>query len=94
MSGYDCYVFFLCLIVFIELTVVLGAMLYYIVKQTLKAISHGLEDERIIKEYDKQQCQRPAVKRACKIVTAMVLVLLLIFFIFSAGSKNEWHNYD
>ena len=49
MSGYELYVFILCLVVFVLLTGLFSAMLYYIVKTTLKTIRHGLEDERIIK---------------------------------------------
>ena len=54
MTGLERYVFFLCLIVFALLTGLFIAMLSYIVKTTLKTIRHGLEDERIKKEYEKQ----------------------------------------
>ena len=85
MSGYELYVFFLCLTVFALLTMLFSAMLYYIVKTTLKTIRHGLEDERIIKEYEKQKQEKPIVRIICKCFCAIVLAVALVAVCLSVG---------
>ena len=80
MSGYDLYVFLLCLIVFIALTALFGCMLYYIIKQTLKTIRHGLEDERIKKEYVKETSATVWSKVASWIITIILLVVVFAVF--------------
>lgn len=83
MSGYDLYVFCLCLIVFILLTGLFSAMLYYIVKTTVKSIKHGLEDERIKKEYEKEKSNNPVIALISKILCAVVLAFLFAAFFVS-----------
>ena len=85
MSGYDLYVFILCLVVFVLLTGLFSAMLYYIVKTTLKTIRHGLEDERIIKEYEKQKRENPIINVFCKCVCAVVLAVVFVAFCLSVS---------
>jgi signal peptidase I len=77
MSGYEWYVFFLCLIVFTLLTGLFSALMYYIIKSTLRMIEHGLEDERITTEYQKQQQEKPAVIWAYRIISTVLLVAFL-----------------
>ena len=62
MSRMGLYTFFLCLIVFISITALFGAMLAYIIKMSIKTIRLGLEDERITIEYQKELQTKPAVK--------------------------------
>jgi hypothetical protein len=83
MTGLERYVFFLCLIVFTLLTGLFIAMLSYIVKTTLKTIRHGLEDERIKKEYEKQMRERPILKAISKCFSAVVLAVVFAAFILS-----------
>lgn len=83
MSGYEIYVFFLCLVVFTLLTGLFSAMLYYIVKTTLKTIRHGLEDERIKKEYEKQMRGNPVADVICKCFCTLVLVAVFVSFSLS-----------
>lgn len=85
MSGYELYVFFLCLVVFTLLTGLFTAMLYYIVKTTLKTIRHGLEDERIIKEYEKQKRENPIMQVICKCFCATVLAVVFVAFCLSVS---------
>lgn len=85
MSGYELYVFFLCLVVFTLLTGLFTAMLYYIVKTTLKTIRHGLEDERIKKEYEKQKRESPVLEAICKCFCAVVLTVVFAVFALSVG---------
>lgn len=51
MSAYEIYAFLLCLIVLVLLTAVLGALLFYIARLTLRLIRSGAEDANIKKEY-------------------------------------------
>ena len=85
MSGYELYVFFLCLVVFTLLTGLFTAMLCYIVKTTLKTIRHGLEDERIIKEYEKQKRENPIMQVICRCVCAVILAVGFVAFCLSVG---------
>lgn len=83
MSGYDFYVFILCLIVFIMLTGLFTVMITYIIRLSLKTIRHGLEDDRIKKEYQREMAVSPAVKAAGNIVSFLLLGVLLIAFLLS-----------
>jgi len=92
MTGLELYVFFLCLVVFTLLTGLFSAMLHYIVKTTLKTIRHGLEDERIIKEYEKQKREHPFAEKLCKSFSAVILAVVFAAFLLSlsiqfAGDK-------
>ena len=49
MSAYEIYAFLLCLIVLVLLTAVLGALLFYIARLTLRLIRSGAEDANIKK---------------------------------------------
>lgn len=80
MSGYDLYVFILCLIVFTELTVLFTIMLRYLIKQALKAIKHGLEDERIKTEYKKEMRTSHWQKKAERVVSLVLLILVFSLF--------------
>jgi len=83
MSGYDLYVFFLCLIVFTALTALFTAMIALIVRLTLKTIRHGLEDQRITKEYEKTLRHGPVMKVVENIASCLVLVVVLGAFLLS-----------
>ena len=85
MSGFELYVFFLCLVVFLLLTGLFTAMLVYIVKTTLKTIRHGLEDERIKKEYEKQMREHPLTEVLCKCFCAVVLAVVFAAFFLSVS---------
>lgn len=83
MSGYDLYVFFLCLIVFTLLTCLFSAMLYYIIKLTLKSIKHGLEDERIITEYQKNKAAGCFGDIVCRVISGILIAGILVVFAIS-----------
>lgn len=83
MSGYDRYVFMLCLIVFIALTALFSVMLTVMLKQGHKAIFHGLEDERIKKEYTKEMKSSGAVKVISTVFITVVLIAVFAVFGFS-----------
>lgn len=83
MSGYDLYIFFLCLIVFTLLTGLFSVMLYYIIKMTMKAIKHGLEDERIITEYHKTRAAGCFGTIISKIISGILVGAILAAFAVS-----------
>lgn len=83
MSAYDWYIFFLCLVVFTLLTGLFSVMLHYIIKMTIKAIKHGLEDARITKEYEKGKTRGCLTDLLCRVVT---WVFVAIFFLAFAVS--------
>ena len=69
-------------------------MVYYIIKQTIKAIEHGLEDERITTEY--QQKKSANVFWNIVIKTMTIIILVVVFAVFSisvfiqvSGDKNK-----
>ncbi|MBQ7337055.1 MAG: hypothetical protein IJW40_01240 [Clostridia bacterium] len=83
MTPFDLYIFFLCLIVFTLLTGLFTVMLTYIIKQQLRLIAHGLEDERIKKEYEREINRSRAARVVCR---ALGTVLLAIVFLAFAAS--------
>ncbi len=74
------YVFVLCLIVFITLTVLFTVMLAFILRLTLKGIRSGVEDENILDEYEKRGYGKKKTCFAEKIFTAFFVAVL--FFVF------------
>lgn len=92
MSGFQLYVFFLCLIVFVALTALFGVMLHVLLKQGHKAIKHGLEDERIKTEYIKETQRKNLPDIIFNILSALLVIVVLVAFISSlsiqlAGDK-------
>ena len=83
MSELDIYVFVLCLIVFLSLTVLLGSMLIIIVKQELRAIEHGLEDYALRTEYRDGDVKKPFYKSVSGIISLIFVLLVAAFFAFS-----------
>lgn len=88
MSSYDIYIFFLCLIVFTLLTVLFSVMLVIMVKDYLKLVKYGLEDENIKAEFEKEQAKKkPGAKvLGCifSAVTFAVTAVVFAVFVFSA----------
>ncbi len=86
MTGFELYVFFLCLIVFVALTTLFTIFTAWIVRLLIRLIRHGAEDEKIKKEYYKAQCKCGG---NCfsgifdKIVSALFCVLFIGVFLFS-----------
>lgn len=82
MSVYEFYVFILCLIVLI-LTVGLSCfLLAEIYKLTVKTIRHGLEDEKITKEYYKAQKKKHKNKWLDYAVSLFLCLVLCVAFAF------------
>ena len=83
MTAFEWYVFSLCLIVFGMFVVLFSALLGHIIKLTLKTIKHGLEDERITKEYQKEIAVKPAARVFDKIVSGLILAVFFALFVAS-----------
>lgn len=83
MSEFDIYVFIMCLIVFLSLTVLLGSMLVIIIKQELRAIDHGLEDYDLRTEYRDGNKKKPFYKSVSGIISLIFVLLISVFFAFS-----------
>lgn len=91
MSEFDIYVFVMCLIVFLSLTVLLGSMLVIIVRQEMRAIEHGLEDYKLITEYDDGRKKKPFYRSVSGIISVFLVLLVMLFFAFSlyVGTKGN-----
>lgn len=89
MSSYDIYIFFLCFIVFAMLTGLFATMLVIMVKHYLKLVKHGIEDENIKIEYEKEKEneKKPGNKViGCifSVITFGITAAVFVVFIFSA----------
>ena len=76
MSGFELYVFFLCLLVFIALTALFSFMIVYIGKQKVKLIENGHEDDRIKADLTKKLNKEPS--KAGKIIEKVVSISLCV----------------
>ncbi len=89
MRSYDLYVFFLCFIVFSLLTALFTVMIVYIVKQGVRLIRCGQEDEDIKKEYEENKNRK--VSRIAQVLntglSVLICVMLLLIFAFSVCTK-------
>ena len=98
MSGFELYVFFLCLIVFIALTALFSFMICYIGKQKGVIITNGLEDsaikERLIKKLNKKQSKAGRIMELIEKIASITLcaclaVLLIITSISSCRGDTK-----
>ena len=82
MHVYDLYVFFLCLVVFVLIVGTGCFLLAEICRLTIRAIRHGLEDERITKEYLKAQKRKKRNKGLDYFVSLFLCLILCAAFAF------------
>lgn len=83
MTGYDIYIFILCLVVFIALTTFFGFLINYVIKLNTKLIKGGLYDESIIKEHQKRKTQSKALHYIDLGFTILFIVIALSAFSLS-----------
>lgn len=85
MTAYDIYVLIICSIVFLLLAGLSFVFLWVIIKQSVRLIRTGAEDDRIKKEYVKAQADKKC--KICKgiefSVSLLLCILLCAFFAFS-----------
>ena len=89
MSNYELYVFFLCFIVFTLLTALFTTMIVCIVKQSIRLIRCGEEDETIKKEYKRNKSRKS--NRVAQVLntglSVLICVMMLVLFVFSICTK-------
>lgn len=83
MSDFELYVFFLCLIVFTLLTALFTYLIAVILRQSIRLIRAGLEDDAIEKAFRRQKPQKAAIKVLDCLVSTVICVALLVAFLFS-----------
>ena len=87
MTGFEIYVFILCLIVFSLLTAMFTYLLSYITKMEIQFIRFGHRDETIKKEREKELNKNKNLSRALlwsnRIVSLIVCSLLIVVFVFA-----------
>lgn len=86
MTSYDIYVFILCFIVFVLLTSLAIVCLRVILKQAIRIIDNGLDDEKILEEHRKEQKNAKRKKYTKIIDYAVSGVVCLVFVILLIGS--------
>lgn len=83
MSDFDLYVFFLCLIVFVLLTALFVYLIAVILKQTVRLIQAGLEDEAIQKTFYQNKRKKKAGRVLNSVVSTVFCAVMLGVFAFS-----------
>ena len=83
MSDFDLYVFFLCLIVFVLLTALFVYLIAVILKQTVRLIQAGLEDEAIQKAFYQNKRKKKAGRVLNSVVSTVFCAVMLGVFAFS-----------
>jgi len=80
MTAYDIYIFILCAIVFTALTVLFTVLLTVIVRQQIRLIRCGQEDENIRREKEEQRRNGCAWDIFARIVSGLLCVVMLVLF--------------
>lgn len=84
MTDYEIYVLFLCTIVFVLLAGLSSFCIYIIAKLTLRLIRSGVDDERILSDYNKENSKKSKyIKTADSIFSFIVCFAFLVLFISS-----------
>ena len=92
MTGYDLYVFIVGLVTFFAMVGLFLTMLLIIAAKEIKAITYGIEDDKIIKEYEKYNKKRAASTTVNIVVKALLIVITIfavIFFVWSAALRFQ-----
>lgn len=92
MISYDIYVFFLCAVVFTMLTALFITMLVMLVKNYLRLVALGAEDENIKIEYENME--KAKAKPGSKVLGCVCSVLIFaitlsVFVLFTVSAFTE-----
>lgn len=95
MTDYQIYVFLMCLIVFFMLASLSIFCISVIMRLTLRLINHGVEDEKILEEYRKQEKKHKATHSklfsyAFSGIVCLVLLVMLIFAFVVKGTEGSF----
>ena len=88
MTGFELYVFIICLVSFVSIVGLFSAMLFIIVRNEVKAIDRGYMDDVIIDEYTKKKKEKTRFG-AFQTVLLSFVVLALVFFGFTFFVKFQ-----
>ena len=95
MTKFEIYAFILCLVVFVMLVCVFGYALIVIVKQELKLIRAGLEDESIVKEFNKRRAQwqikfAKAMNIICNVLLCLAWSAIFLLTLYINSTQNVY----
>ena len=95
MTPYEQYTFAICMIVYIVLTILFTTLIVCILRMSIKLIRNGVEDERIIKEYEKS-LRRKRESKAESVVERVItaLMCLVMFFAFGFSVYTQFVAYN
>lgn len=102
MTPYEKYSFIVCMIVYVVLTLLFTTLIVYILRLSLKLIRNGVEDDKILDEYEKSRRRQNSSKVGAGIervfTTLMCLVMFCVFGFsvytqFVADNKAEIPTY-
>ncbi len=92
MTGFELYIFFLCLFVFVALTALFCFLIIKLLKQQLLIIDNGLEDvalkKEIIKKYNKSVNKGAKVMDIIQMVISTALCAFLLFVLIVIGVSS------
>lgn len=89
MTGYEIYIFVLCLVVFVALTVFFATLITYIVKMNVKLIRGGISDESIKRQREKESKKTAVFRTAEKVTAVLFLAVAVTIFAFSLSVKLD-----
>lgn len=97
MTGFELYVFFLCLIVFVALTTLFSFLIVMVTRQRLVIVGNGLSDEKIkrslIKKRNKREtkigCITVFVEKTFSVLVCLAFCLVFIVTLISGYMGNE-----
>lgn len=102
MTPYEKYTFILCMIVYVVLTVLFTTLIVYILRLLVKLIRNGVEDDKILDEYEKA-CRRQnssevgaGIERVFTTLMCLVMACVFGFSIYTqfvADNKTEIPTY-
>ena len=89
MTGYDLYVFIVGLVTFFATVGLFLTMLLIIVAKEIKAITYGIEDDKIIKEFEKHSKKRTTVNIIIKVLLVVITTIAVVFFVWACALRFQ-----
>ena len=94
MQALETYNLILCLVVFVGLTALFTVLIVALIKNTLRLVRAGLDDEKIKQEYLQEQNKKKNkfldfVSNALVILMCVLLACVLVFSLYSRFTENS-----
>ncbi|MBO5867036.1 MAG: hypothetical protein J6Q55_03175, partial [Clostridia bacterium] len=94
MQALETYNLILCLVVFVGLTALFTVLIVALIKNTLRLVRAGLDDEKIKQEYLQEQNKKnnkflDFVSNALVILMCVLLACVLVFSLYSRFTENS-----